>query len=125
MGSIPQLTQAAVRSRLPPTHSKAGAGGLKRGIAGLHVKPKMSGMTSDNIRVPKKSYNLNNLGPDAYPEEAPNTYASGGADGLEQCYNCGRSFNPEALARHENICKKVFSQKRKVFNTVKQRVVDR
>lgn len=101
MGSIPQPTQAAARSRLPPTHSKAAATGIKRGIAGLTTKAKVSGMTTNNIRVPKKSYNLNNLGPDAYPDEgqggAPNTYVThggGGDDGLEQCYNCGRSFNP-------------------------------
>jgi len=85
-------------------------------------------MTTHDIKVPKKSYNLNNLGPDAYPdEETANAYnrPSAADSGLEQCYNCGRSFNPEALARHENICKKVFSQKRKVFNTANQRMVDR
>lgn len=36
-------------------------------------------------------------------------------NGLIECYNCGRSFNEQAIGKHENICKKVFSGKRKVF----------
>jgi hypothetical protein len=74
------------------------------------------------IKVPKKNYNLNNLGPDAYPDEAQasNSFVTGGAGaGLQECYNCGRSFNAQALERHENICKKVFSGKRRVFNAAK------
>lgn len=78
--------------------------------------------------MPKKNYNLNNLGPDAYPDgEMPsNTFMTGGngGAGLSECYNCGRSFNQQALERHENICKKVFSGKRRVFNAAKHRMVD-
>ena len=32
---------------------------------------------------------------------------------MRQCRSCGRSFNEQALARHQNICKKVFVEKRK------------
>lgn len=44
---------------------------------------------------------------------------------LEECKECGRKFNEKALAKHEKICKKVFSQKRKVFNSAKQRIVSK
>ena len=55
-----------VQPRLPPSGAKATKTGLQRGIAGLQAKPKQSTMAP--IRVPKKNYNLNNLGPDAYPD---------------------------------------------------------
>ncbi|CAK94287.1 unnamed protein product (macronuclear) [Paramecium tetraurelia] len=46
-------------------------------------------------------------------------------DKLYECTEgCGRSFNAYALERHSKICKKVFQQKRKVFNSSKQRVID-
>ncbi|XP_072034138.1 uncharacterized protein [Amphiura filiformis] len=37
------------------------------------------------------------------------------------CTFCGRSFNPESLARHEPICRKSQTKKRRVFNSGKQR----
>ena len=37
------------------------------------------------------------------------------------CPHCGRTFNPEPLAKHVKICKKVFKQQRKEFNSAKQR----
>ena len=116
-----------IKSRLPPSGSSAiKTGGVRKGISGLHTRPKVA--EAAPIRVPKKSYNLNNLGPDAYPDgEMPsNSFVTGGngADGLIECYNCGRSFNEQAIGKHENICKKVFSGKRKVFNMAKQRMVD-
>lgn len=44
---------------------------------------------------------------------------------LEECRECGRKFNEKALAKHEKICKRVFSQKRKVFNSAKQRIISK
>jgi zinc-finger of a C2HC-type len=38
-----------------------------------------------------------------------------------ECPSCGRKFVEEALARHQKVCKKVFVQKRKVFDTKKIR----
>lgn len=38
---------------------------------------------------------------------------------LAPCKNCGRTFNPETLLKHEKICKKTASQ-RKVFESSKQ-----
>lgn len=46
-----------------------------------------------------------------------------GAERLE-CPTCGRKFKEEALMKHEKVCKKVFVQKRKVFDTKKQRQVE-
>ncbi|KAL4464838.1 hypothetical protein ABPG74_011399 [Tetrahymena malaccensis] len=46
-------------------------------------------------------------------------------DNLEECpEGCGRRFAPEALEKHAKICKKVFQQKRKKFDTQKQRIND-
>lgn len=45
-------------------------------------------------------------------------------DDKEQCGICGRSFKPEALEKHEKICKKVFATKRKAFDTKKTRIID-
>lgn len=44
---------------------------------------------------------------------------------LEECKDCGRKFNEKTITRHEKICKKVFGQKRKVFNSAKQRIVSK
>ena len=44
---------------------------------------------------------------------------------LEMCSRgCGRAFHPSALPTHEKICRQVFQSKRKVFNTVVQRLVE-
>ena len=40
---------------------------------------------------------------------------------LLPCKDCGRSFVKEALQRHQKICKKIFINKRKEFNSAKQR----
>jgi len=103
-GNVPydDMPIPAAKSRLPP--AAAPKTGAKRGaVSGINARSKVEAAP---IRVPKKSYDLNNLGPDAYPDgEMPvqQQYSApmGGGDGdLEQCYNCGRSFNPAALARH-------------------------
>jgi len=43
---------------------------------------------------------------------------------LIPCNGCGRSFKPEAHAKHVGICKKVFQEKRKVYNTTEHRLPD-
>ncbi|XP_060554166.1 zinc finger C2HC domain-containing protein 1A-like isoform X2 [Ruditapes philippinarum] len=42
---------------------------------------------------------------------------------LKPCRNCGRTFNPESLVKHEKSCKTV-NKPRKVFDTSKQRATD-
>ena len=38
-----------------------------------------------------------------------------------ECPDCGRKFLPDSFEKHANICKKVFVQKRKQFNSADQR----
>jgi hypothetical protein len=40
----------------------------------------------------------------------------------KRCEQCGRSFNENAFERHEKICKKVFVEKRKVFQSAEARL---
>lgn len=40
---------------------------------------------------------------------------------LESCQSCGRKFNPQTLVKHQKICLKLSSKKRKVFDSTKQR----
>ena len=40
----------------------------------------------------------------------------------EECPDCGRKFNQNAFEKHVKICKKVFMQKRKKFDSTKQRL---
>lgn len=43
---------------------------------------------------------------------------------LVPCPDCGRRFNPDSIGKHIKICKKVFQQKRKQFNSVEARLGD-
>jgi len=43
---------------------------------------------------------------------------------LFPCKMCDRKFKQEALERHMNICKKVFCDKRRVYNTTEHRLPD-
>jgi hypothetical protein len=41
---------------------------------------------------------------------------------LQQCADCGRKFNESSHKKHVKICKKVFIEKRKAFDSQKQRL---
>ena len=41
---------------------------------------------------------------------------------LQQCVHCGRSFNDRSFLKHQKICKKVFVDKRKTFDSRKKRL---
>ena len=41
---------------------------------------------------------------------------------LVPCPDCGRSFKASSLEKHKTICKKVFQQKRKQFNSAASRL---
>lgn len=43
---------------------------------------------------------------------------------LIKCEGCGRSFNADAFDKHSRICKKVFQDKRKKFNSAADRLGD-
>lgn len=55
-----------------------------------------------------------NLPSDAFGEPEPGE--------LVECEGCGRKFREEALERHAKICKKVFQDKRKAFNSAANRL---
>lgn len=42
---------------------------------------------------------------------------------VECSEGCGRKFNPDSIAKHENVCRQVFQKKRKEFNAQDQRLV--
>uniref|UniRef100_A0A147BC18 C2HC/C3H-type domain-containing protein n=1 Tax=Ixodes ricinus TaxID=34613 RepID=A0A147BC18_IXORI len=44
------------------------------------------------------------------------------ASSLTPCPICGRTFRPDALARHQRVCEKTKAKQRKVFDSSKQRV---
>ncbi|XP_019382741.1 PREDICTED: zinc finger C2HC domain-containing protein 1B [Gavialis gangeticus] len=48
--------------------------------------------------------------------------ATAGSQVLFPCEICGRHFKQDVLMRHSPICQKVFSKKRKPFNSLKQRL---
>jgi hypothetical protein len=54
---------------------------------------------------------------DEYPED-------GDEENRIECPTCGRRFREEALPKHAKVCKKVFVNKRKAFDTKKQRILD-
>ncbi len=54
----------------------------------------------------------------------PNANASMDLGEQHECPDCGRKFNSGPFERHIKICKKVFQQKRKVFDSTKMRVQD-
>ena len=41
---------------------------------------------------------------------------------LTPCYICGRTFLPAPLTKHVQVCERNATKKRKVFNSLKQRV---
>lgn len=41
---------------------------------------------------------------------------------LLPCTTCGRTFRPEALAKHVKVCEKTLMKKRKAFDSAKQRL---
>lgn len=43
-------------------------------------------------------------------------------EGMKQCQVCGRNFLEERIAKHETICSKTVTKKRKVFDSTKHRV---
>ena len=48
--------------------------------------------------------------------------SAGGKDGLISCSLCGRNFASDRIEKHEGICAKTKSKKRKVFDITKMRV---
>lgn len=43
-------------------------------------------------------------------------------EGMVSCHVCGRNFNKDRIQKHESICKKTTTKKRKIFDATKHRV---
>lgn len=81
----------------------------------------------------QQQYEDDPYGPDAYPPgdyppkftpsaaSAPSEYPDDNGEQRE-CPDCGRKFNPIPYEKHVKICKKVFLQKRKVYDSTKKRL---
>lgn len=54
---------------------------------------------------------------------APPRSTAGPPPGLEECKVCGRYFAPDRIQKHESICKKTTTKKRKVFDPTKMRML--
>eukprot|EP00347_Sterkiella_histriomuscorum_P017837 403347785 len=63
---------------------------------------------------PDDNNNGNNNNDEEYQEVGPRM----------ECPTCGRKFSEQALQKHAKVCKKVFVQKRKVFDTKAQRQLE-
>lgn len=50
------------------------------------------------------------------------TAVAGGKDGLVSCSICGRNFASDRISKHESVCAKSKSKKRKIFDITKMRV---
>ncbi|ODN02537.1 Zinc finger C2HC domain-containing protein 1C [Orchesella cincta] len=53
---------------------------------------------------------------------APPRSSTGPPPGLDECKVCGRYFAPDRIQKHESICKKTTTKKRKVFDPTKMRM---
>ncbi|CAL8090675.1 unnamed protein product [Orchesella dallaii] len=54
---------------------------------------------------------------------APPRSTAGPPPGLDECKVCGRYFAPDRIQKHESICKKTTTKKRKVFDPTKMRML--
>lgn len=71
-----------------------------------------------NGRAPSPSYNIR--GGSSALSSLPIEQAAEPVN-LAPCYNCGRSFAAERLAKHEAVCNKTGRKQRKVFDSTKMR----
>lgn len=53
---------------------------------------------------------------------SPTSKRSAPAPGLEECHICHRFFASDRISKHESICKKTSTKKRKVFDPTKMRM---
>ncbi|OXA60064.1 serine/arginine repetitive matrix protein 1 isoform X2 [Folsomia candida] len=61
--------------------------------------------------------------PSPKPKSSPAPRPKGSPPpGMNECKVCGRFFAPDRIAKHESICKKVTTRKRKVFDPTKMRM---
>merc|ERR1719327_1147395 len=74
--------------------------------------------------VQQENINVNSAPPIPSGYNLTNDAFDEGPVELVMCQGCGRKFKPEALERHAKICKQVFQQKRKAFDSAANRLGD-
>jgi hypothetical protein len=100
--------------------------GLRQQNRGTRSMQQRDEQAPDRLQ-PNRSRQMETNGDRMYPSqgqvepEQPSEYADEDMRLLE-CVDCGRKFNEKALERHVKICKKVFIDKRKVFDSKKMRI---
>lgn len=78
---------------------------------------RLSGEEEDDEPLPEVQPASYSVPPEA--ETLPNEPLS---DQLEACHFCGRTFLPRPLRTHLRVCERNATRKRRVFNSMKQRV---
>ena len=114
----------AGRSQLPSHQHNSGSGGGGGGGGSFSAN---APLLVDNPPLPgpwesgSRRANVNN----SYRESVDSDTADGGfaeaGPSMLTCPSCGRHFNPTPFEKHVKICKKVFVQKRKVFDSSSMR----
>jgi uncharacterized C2H2 Zn-finger protein len=121
----------------PPSYSSepassGNAGGNYRKVFKPESKPPMPNQLAAPAVIPaqaprKKPNNVaieSSKGFSKYDFEGVDGVNPNDQDERIECPDCGRKFLPESYDKHVNICKKVFVQKRKQFNSAEQRELD-
>lgn len=73
------------------------------------------------IATVTKSAPKQNVAPTQEKQSPKKTFAPP-PEGMVQCGICGRNFLEDRIAKHETICSKNATKKRKVFDSTKHRV---
>ncbi|XP_034661760.1 uncharacterized protein LOC117897171 isoform X2 [Drosophila subobscura] len=96
------LPKAATRAKAPT--SRGAATGGPTPAASSRLSPPLNRKVEAKSPVPKK------------------TMSQPPPEGTSACRYCGRYFNTDRLGKHEDVCQRTMTTKRKIFDASKQRV---
>lgn len=120
----PEMRSAPVRSTAPEVRYQGGYIGTQPGRPAAPIWQATS--TPQYVQAPR--------GAQVFPRSAPQVLQKQqtGLSGLpaeqgvdearNECRDCRRKFNDQAFMKHQKVCRKVFVQKRKVFDSAKVRI---
>lgn len=114
--------------RLPPTTTKIRSMPLtpeksslnQRNVSSWSVSPVRKGSVTpseSNSASTRSSASSNSSG-----KQSAKMSAGPPPEGMTQCPMCKRNFNNDRIQKHESICKKTTTKKRKIFDATKHRV---
>lgn len=100
------------------TKSRNSSGNSSNGIRTSSVSTRTPSSTGNSpVKQQKKPMTTTSL-----TKLTPRPSNEGPLPGMSACSNCGRHFNEDRIEKHEKICQKTTSKKRKVFDITKHRV---